>query len=427
MRIIEIFLSFLMLAQIGAAQAETPQAKPENAEYAGFFDFDFDKTPESFYYADGTFYIFSEKNENMLNFKPKYPKIYEVYSTYYKDEKTTRIGFGDDYKKQVFSLEFENGKLKVSKHDTYVYNEYSGNVGALVVPAELKVQAYYFGEALMNTPDQFADGTAKTRFDYFLSETYRNSEDDYSRALFADVINGKPVMVEMYHSNVYFDGKDITPEDYSDNSIGSYYRVENQIATTGMSGMSTVFIFRMSENGITESEISHLGNELNRPDPNRNEYFLTNGVEFDGGFNFSFGGRVFKDNCYYKTEDGSYREYGGIDVPIGNFLSLDGAVEAIAPYLENSTKLGNADFETIINNIQWRENNTFTVNLIDLPKENYENAFQSFVVFRYENNEFSVLYGSSGYSENSQSAEYGDDIATYPDTFPGDTGITWQH
>jgi hypothetical protein len=416
-------LSVLILIQPVAAKLESETTLPANTQYAGYFDFDFDKTPESFYYADGTFYVMNSKGEEIGSFEPKYPKIYDAYSYYYKDDKNTGISFGDVYNSEVFAFQIEKGKLKIIEHETYGYNEGSGNIGTFVIPSDLKSQAFYFGEALMNTPKEFENGTAKARYEYFQTETYRNSEDTNRRVLFADVIGGKPVMVEAYAYNVYYNGEDITPEDYADNPISSFYRVENQIATSGISGISSVFIFRMSENGITESEISHLGNGLIRPDPKCNEYYLTNPMEFDGGFNFSYGGRVFKDYCYYKTEDGSYREYGGIDVPTGNFLSLDGMIDFISPYLEGE-KILDAENNLIINNVQWRENNTFTVNFIELRGEY---SYQYYLVFRYENGECTEIDTFAGYSEYSQSAEYREDVATYPDTYPGNQGVTWQH
>jgi hypothetical protein len=423
MEYLKLLLTVLLIIQPVAANLETQEALPANTEYAGYFDFDFDKTPESFYYAGGIFRVLNNEGKTLISFTLKYPKIYGLNSHFRGDEKITVITFGDDYKTETVTTSSDNSGLKITNAKTNKYDESGSQIGALVAPSDLKVQAYYFGEALMNTPEEFRDGTAKSRYDYFQTETYRNSEDDYRRALIADVIDGKPIMLEAYEHKVYLSGEDITPENYTGNRISSFYRLENYITTTGVSGISGVFIFRITENGIEESGISHLGNGLRRPDPERNEYYLTNPMEFDGGFNFYSGGRVFKDIAFYKDENGSFREYGGIEVPIGNFLKIDGAIEAISPYLENTAKRGNANFKTIIRDVQWRENNTFTINLIDLPKPPYEeeenpNAFQNFIVFRYENGEFTEIDTFAGYSELSKSADYGRDIATYPESLP---------
>jgi hypothetical protein len=417
MRIIGVILSVLMISQFGAEKLYNPQAIPPNAEYAGYFDFDFDKTPESFYFSDGTFFVMNNNGEQIGSLKPKYPKIYDLSATKYIDSGDTILSFGDYRAVYEYHLTITNGKLEVTKETDCDYEDTSHRSvsAAQALPKGFEKIAFYFGEAVMSTPEEFKNGAAKARYDYFQNETYRDTENDNCRVLFADIIKDKPVMVEAYGSKVYFGGVDITPEGYNDNRVFAFYRVDNQISTSGVSGQSGVFIFRMSENGITESEISHLGNELRRPDADRNEYILTNGMELDGGFNFPEGGRVFKDYVYYKTEDGSYREYGGIDVPIGDFLEIDGAIEFIKPYLEDGE---NSNFHRIINNIQWRENNTFTVNFIQLPIGENEYAFQGYRVFRYENGKFSFFYASGGYSEYSWSARLGRECATYPEKLP---------
>jgi hypothetical protein len=410
---LKIFLSVLLLIQPVSAKTETSFTLPANTEYAGFLDFDFDKTPETFYYAGGTFYVLNDKGDELGSFKTKYSKIYGVNSHFRGDEKTTVITFGDDFKTETITTSCENSGLKITSTKTDKYNESGSQIGALVAPSDLKIQSYYFGEALMNTPEEFRGGTAQARYDYFQTETYRNSKDDYDRVLIADVINGKPIMLEAYEHNVYLGGEDITPENYGQNRIASFNRLENYITTTGISGISGVFIFRITENGIEESEISHLGNGLCRPDPERNEYYITNFMEFDAGFNFYSGGRVFKDIAYYKDENGSFREYGGIEVPIGDFMRIDGMIEFITPYLEREKNF-DEDY-MIINNVQWRENNTFTVNFIELGNEY---SYQNFIVFRYENGECTEIDTFAGYSELSKSADYGRDIATYPESLP---------
>jgi hypothetical protein len=413
MEYLKFLLTALLIIQPIAANLETQVTLPANTVYAGYFDFDFDKTPESFYYADGRFYVTNYEGEKLISCTPKYPKIYGLNTHFRGDEKITVITFGDDYKTETVTTSFDNNGLKITSAKTNKYDESGSQIGALVAPDDLKIQAYYFGETLMNTPEEFRNGTAKSRYDYFQTETYRNSENDYDRALIADVINGKPIMLEAYEHKVYLGGEDITPENYTGNRIASFYRLENHITTTGMSGISGVFIFRITENGIEESGISHLGNELRRPDPERNEYYLTNPTGFDGGFNFYSGGRVFKDIAFYKDENGLFREYGGIEVPIGDFMRIDGMIEFITPYLEGD-RIPDTD-NVIINNVQWRENNTFTVNFIELGEEY---SFQNFLVFRYGNGECTEIDTFAGYSELSQSAEYGRDIATYPEKLP---------
>jgi hypothetical protein len=317
-----------------------------------------------------------------------------------------------------YGMKMNNGRLEVEEYPPDLDRGYSVIMANLQGIPEFKgkkvYQVYYFGEAMMNTPEEFENKTAKARYDYFETETYRNASGSDDRALFADVINGKPVMVEILPDNAYYNGVDITPKDYLINAIPVFYRVDNQITTSFMSSQGGVFIFRLSEEGITISEMSDIGNDLSRPDPERNEYFVTDGGNHDMGFiNKNYGGRVYKDYCFFKTSDGSYREYGGLEMPIADFLKIDGMIEFITPYLEKD----NEDYNTIIRDVQWRANNTFTVNLIAIYRDYPEYSRQAYFIFRYENGEFTPIQENDGYFYPSVSA-YREDIAVYPESLP---------
>jgi hypothetical protein len=392
---------------------DNPDILTDSAVYAGYFDFDLDKIPESYYYAYGTFFVKNSDGDIIGSFPTDYADIYDVKADLYKGSEWVTIRFGGHENLQEFEIEINDGRLEVISKEKLSHPKTEGyQAGALVVSDELDFQTFYFGKALMNSIEDFKNGKAKADYNYFQREIYRDTDKTNARVMFADIIDGKPLMAELTESGVYFEGKEITPEDYNQNRIGSFYRVEDQISSTGMSGTSTVFIFRMSNNGIIESEISHLGNDLTHRDLSRNEYYLTDFVEFDGGFNYTFGGRIIKEYCFYRADGGTYKEYGGIDVPIDEFLMIDGAIEAITPYLYNDRQTN------IINNVQYRENNTFAVNLISLWKEGLPNADQSHCIFRYEERAFELIRVSGGYLDYSQSASYGRDVATYPEEFP---------
>jgi hypothetical protein len=421
MEYLKFLLTALLIIQPVAANSKTQATLPANTEYAGYFDFDFDKTPESFYYADGTFYVTNDNGEEIGSFKPKYEKIFDLSATVYENETDsfyTAVTFGDYYNHSQYEITIKNDKLEATENEPPEKRSemvWMANLQGLPEFKGKKVfQVYYFGDALMNTPVEFENGTAKANYDYFEIETYRNAGGTDDRALFADVINGKPVMVEILPDNAYYNGVNITPKDYLTNGIPAFFRVDNQITTGFISSQGGVFIFRLSEEGITVSEMSDFGNDLCRPDPERNEYFVTDGGNQDMGFmNVGYGGRVYKDYCFFKTADGSYREYGGLEMPIADFLKIDGMIEFITPYLEKD----NEDYNTIIRDVQWRANNTFTVNLIAIYRDYPEYSRQVYFIFRYENGEFTPIQENDGYFYPSVSA-YREDVAVYPESLP---------
>jgi hypothetical protein len=364
----------------------------------------------------------NNKGEQIGSFKPKYDSVFDASATIFQDYKEsgyTALSFGDYYNHTQYSITIINGKLDVKEIEPPEKRSetvWMANLQGITEYEGKKVfQVYYFGGALMNTPEEFKNGTAKAHYDYFQTETYRDAGEADDRALFADVIKGKPIMVEILSHNAFYNGVDITPKGYLSNGIPVFYRIDNQITTAFLSSQGGVFIFRLSEEGITVSEMSDIGNNLSRPYPERNEYYVIDGGNHDMGLiNENYGGRVYKGYCFFKTADGSYREYGGIEMPIADFLKIDGMIEFITPYLEKQ----NDKYKTIINDIQWRANNTFTVNFIAIDRETPDYTRQVYLIFRYEEGKFTEIEQNDGYFYPSASATYWEDVAVYPESLP---------
>jgi hypothetical protein len=417
MEYLKIILSVLLLIQPIAAKIESEAFLPANTEYAGYFDFDFDKTPESYYYADGTFYVHNDKGEEIGSFEPKYPKIYDISATDYEERGETTVAFGSDRAVFQYLLRITDGKLEIAEEEDYPYEDMDYRLvsAAKALPEGMQKIAFYFGEAVMSTPAEYKNGASKARYDYFQTETYRQE----FALLFANTVEGNSHMV-CYQGDHKFslNGEEFELKSLGENWYSTVYRMEEcLIFKDAASSNSNPVVARFTKEGFEAAEVSELGTMIEKPDPDINEYLIENDY-YGGGVNdYKPNIHIYQKYFVYKNENGEFCEYGGLEVPIKDFLEIDGAWDFVVRNFSDDKNY------LLLYNVLYRENNTISVNVIEMFGKEYSEEWDlkyggkkmSFL-FRYENGILEYLDGGEGWYDKSYFENHME--VTYPESLP---------
>jgi hypothetical protein len=228
-------------------------------------------------------------------------------------------------------------------------------------------------------------------------------------------------MVSYKGDNKYsLDGKDFEIPTQQKNYHTSVYRLEDcLILKNTHSSNSNPYVTRFTKDGYEIAEVSQMGNMITRPDPDRNEYLIENDY-YGGGVNdYKPSIHIYQNYIVYKNEDGKFCEYGGLEVPIKDFLEIDGAWDFFTDEFSDS---GNY---MLLYNVLYRENGIINVNVIEMISEGYFSdsdlkypGTRHTYMFRYENGKLENLNGgdSNGWYDKSTYEKYM--TVTYPEKLP---------
>jgi hypothetical protein len=266
-----------------------------------------------------------ENNYNYLNIIK-----WEVIKGDEADNTTGRIYYDNYYENGVITYEIVNGKIKKNSETPNIQNEYTitaNSVGRGLI--------CYTGSALdMNTADLFSDDFKKNQRN-FQTQIKRAEDlvaaDEHSYGLFTAIDFGDGHNAVFTRDKYFYDGKEITSEDYYAEGIEVAFVGDIVLVVTENSGQrSRSFVMQYAEEKFTESPISSLPIGDIKINNNKIEFETLTWDEYtvDDYLTSSNAFGTFKKYWFFVSGSRIY-EYGAVSMPIDEFKKLRGAKAAL--------------------------------------------------------------------------------------------------